>query len=93
MKNIRGCKMRKFEMEIDGKKYKGTFDVNSNDKENMYILFHHNGLIGIRNPTGIDDSIIRKLLVENKDKSPYQIFKASAVALFTIPVIFNPFAF
>ena len=74
MKNIRGCKMRKFEMEIDGKKYKGTFDVNSNDKENMYILFHHNGLIGIRNPTGIDDSIIRKLLVENKDKSPYQIF-------------------
>lgn len=60
--------MKKFELIVNGEIFKGMFDTNSTSEETIYVLFEHNGMIGVKNPTDIPLSKIKQYLFEYKDE-------------------------
>lgn len=61
--------MKKFELIVNGEIFEGKFDTNSTDENTLYVLFQHNGMIGVKNPTDISLSKIKQYLFEYKDES------------------------
>ncbi len=60
--------MKKFELIVNGEIFEGMFDTNSTSEETLYVLFQHNGMIGVKNPTDIPLSKIKHYLFEYKDE-------------------------